>query len=46
MNPVPVMRLVEIIKGYQTDDATLMAIETLTEPSKKSPWSLRTILAL
>ena len=24
MNPVPVMRLVEIIKGYQTDEATLI----------------------
>ena len=37
MNPVPVMRLVEIIKGYQTDDATLMAIETLTRTIEKVP---------
>lgn len=37
MNPVPVMRLVEIIKGYQTDDATLMAIEALTRTIEKVP---------
>lgn len=37
MNPVPVMRLVEIIKGYKTDDATLMAIETLTRTIEKVP---------
>ena len=37
MNPVPVMRLVEIIKGYQTDEATLATIEDLTRTIKKVP---------
>ena len=37
MNPVPVMRLVEIIKGYQTDEATLSAIEELTKAIEKVP---------
>jgi len=32
MNPVPIMKLVEIIKGYSTDDAVM---ETITELSKK-----------
>lgn len=37
MNPVPVMRLVEIIKGYQTDEATLTTIEDLTRTIEKVP---------
>ena len=37
MNPVPVMRLVEIIKGYQTDEATLTTIEDLTRIIEKVP---------
>ena len=37
MNPVPVMRLVEIIKGYQTDEATLATIEDLTRTIDKVP---------
>ena len=37
MNPVPVMRLVEIIKGYQTDEATLATIESLTRTIEKVP---------
>ena len=37
MNPVPVMRLVEIIKGYQTDEATLITIEDLTRTIEKVP---------
>ena len=37
MNPVPVMRLVEIIKGHQTDEATLTAIEDLTRTIQKVP---------
>ncbi len=30
MNPVPVMKLVEIIRGIATDDATFRAVEALT----------------
>ena len=37
MNPVPIMRLVEIIKGYQTDEATLATIEDLTRTIEKVP---------
>ena len=37
MNPVPVMRLVEIIKGYQTDEATLATIDDLTRTIEKVP---------
>lgn len=37
MNPVPVMRLVEIIKGYQTDESTLSTIEDLTRTIEKVP---------
>ena len=37
MNPVPVMRLVEIIKGYQTDEVTLTTIEDLTRTIEKVP---------
>ena len=37
MNPVPVMRLVEIIKGYQTNETTLSAITALTTHIEKVP---------
>ncbi len=29
MNPVPVMKLVEVIRGIQTDEPTFMAVQTL-----------------
>lgn len=35
MNPVPVMKLVEIIRGLQTSDKTYEVIETLTEKLSK-----------
>lgn len=35
MNPVPVMKLVEIIRGLQTSDETYQVIETLTEKLAK-----------
>ena len=37
MNPVPVMRLVEIIKGHQTDETTLSVITSLTTQIEKVP---------
>lgn len=37
MNPVPVMKLVEIIKGYDTDEATLTTILELTRDLGKEP---------
>lgn len=37
MNPVPVMKLVEIIKGYATDDAVSTAIVDLTKAINKVP---------
>lgn len=37
MNPVPVMRLVEIIKGMNTDEKTTAAIRELTEKMGKIP---------
>lgn len=37
MNPVPLMKLVEIIRGVQTSDATYAAIRTLTETLGKTP---------
>lgn len=37
MNPVPVMKLVEIIRGLATDDAVYDAIEELTRALKKTP---------
>ena len=37
MNPVPVMKLVEIIRGVQTDDATYQAIHDLTLEMNKVP---------
>ena len=41
MNPVPVMELVEIIRGLQTDDATYEATKDLAERMGK-----KTVLAL
>lgn len=37
MNPVPVMKLVEIIRALQTDDATYDLIKTLSETIGKVP---------
>jgi 3-hydroxybutyryl-CoA dehydrogenase len=37
MNPVPVMTLVEIIRGHATSDGTAAAIETLTRELGKNP---------
>lgn len=37
MNPVPVMKLVEIIRGLQTSDETYQAIEDLTRRLSKTP---------
>lgn len=37
MNPVPVMKLVEIIRGLQTSDETYGAIETMTNHLSKTP---------
>ncbi|MEN8191792.1 MAG: 3-hydroxybutyryl-CoA dehydrogenase [Bacteroidota bacterium] len=37
MNPVPVMQLVEIIKGYSTSDVTFNTIKKLTEELDKTP---------
>lgn len=37
MNPVPVMKLVEVIRGLQTSDETYKAIEDLTKQLNKNP---------
>ncbi len=37
MNPVPIMRLVEIIRGYSTSDATTETIVELAEVLEKTP---------
>ncbi|MFD2044392.1 3-hydroxybutyryl-CoA dehydrogenase [Ornithinibacillus salinisoli] len=37
MNPVPVMKLVEIIRGLQTSDETYEAIESMTNNINKTP---------
>lgn len=37
MNPVPVMQLVEIIKGLQTSPETFAAVKTLAEKMGKTP---------
>ena len=37
MNPVPVMKLVEIIRGYSTSDATFNTIKELSEKLGKVP---------
>ncbi|MFM0340407.1 3-hydroxybutyryl-CoA dehydrogenase [Paraburkholderia fungorum] len=40
-NPVPMMPLVEIIRGLQTSDETAAAVRTLTERIDKSPIGVR-----
>ena len=35
-NPVPMMKLVEIIRGLATDDATVAAVQALAERMGKS----------
>ena len=40
-NPVPVMALVELIRGQQTSDATYAAVEALTRAIGKSPVQVR-----
>ena len=37
MNPVPIMELVEVIKGYETDLETLRFINNITKEVKKIP---------
>ncbi len=37
MNPVPVMKLVEIIRGYDTSDETYNTIKELSQKLKKTP---------
>ncbi len=37
MNPVPIMKLVEIIRGYNTSDETTKTISTLAEKLNKVP---------
>ncbi|GGI26250.1 3-hydroxybutyryl-CoA dehydrogenase [Pedobacter mendelii] len=37
MNPVPVMKLVEVIRGYQTSDETTKTIMSLSESLHKTP---------
>lgn len=37
MNPVPVMKLVEVIRGYATSDATTAVVMELSEKLEKSP---------
>ncbi len=37
MNPVPVMKLVEVIRGYATSDATTAAVMALSSAIGKSP---------
>jgi 3-hydroxybutyryl-CoA dehydrogenase len=39
MNPVPLMELVELIRGLATDDETYNAVRTLTEKLGKTPAS-------
>jgi len=37
MNPVPVMKLVEVIRGYATSNETYAAVKSLTEKLEKVP---------
>ncbi len=39
-NPVPVMKLVEIVRGIETDDTTFIAIESLAKALGKTPVSV------
>ncbi len=41
MNPVPVMRLVEVIRGLRTDDATTEAVMYLSRKLGKTPVEVR-----
>ena len=41
MNPVPVMRLVEVIRGLRTDDATTEAVMELSQRLGKTPVEVR-----
>ncbi|MFC0525203.1 3-hydroxybutyryl-CoA dehydrogenase [Pontibacillus salicampi] len=41
MNPVPVMKLVEIIRGLQTSDETYEAIQDMTKQLDKTPVEVR-----
>jgi 3-hydroxybutyryl-CoA dehydrogenase len=43
MNPVPVMKLVEIIRGIATDDATRKAIADLARKLEKTPVEVRDV---
>ncbi|SAL71481.1 3-hydroxybutyryl-CoA dehydrogenase [Caballeronia peredens] len=40
-NPVPLLQLVEVIRGVQTSDATASAVRELTEKLDKSPIGVR-----
>ena len=44
MNPVPIMKLVEIIRGLQTSDSTYKTIIEVTEQIKKTPVMQRRII--
>jgi 3-hydroxybutyryl-CoA dehydrogenase len=37
MNPVPIMKLVEVIKGYDTDEQTLQTVLEVTRDLGKTP---------
>jgi len=37
MNPVPIMKLVEIIRGYSTSDVVMQTIENLSKEIQKTP---------
>ena len=37
MNPVPIMKLIEVIKGYSTSETTLNTIMSLSKNIGKSP---------
>lgn len=41
MNPVPVMRLVEVVRGLRTDDATAQAVMDLSRKLGKTPVEVR-----
>src|SRR5699024_3737341 len=41
MNPVPIMKLVEVIRGYSTSDKTTQTIVELTKKLNKEPVEAR-----
>ena len=41
MNPVPVMKLVELVRGLATSDETLQIVKRITERLEKTPVSVR-----